>query len=264
MKVFKSIAISVLLTTSTLSGYYIYQQTLEIKQLKELQRLEIERLHSIQMEERENAEILIATKSSEIDRLNTALDTAFRQYEVVKTLLDTDMEDWTADSILETESRMASLPNGSWFKDGHYVTAPFGSTALVGTHWGAKGHRGVDIKPRSGNNYEPIISPIAGKVVTWGRNDRLFGNYLVIESQDGLFQMKLAHLSTIAIVKDGVYDLAIDMEFDKGTRIATMGNTGHTTGPHLHVEYYIYDNDNWRLLNASAILDYMGETTNEM
>lgn len=237
---------------------YILRDTIKInKEHLETVALNYERKVSIL---NTNTEKLLSTKDNEIKRLKLTLDTAFKDNQVIQTLLNKDMEDWTPDAVLGMRDKLASLPYGSWFKDGHYVTGAFGSMSLVGTHWGSTGHKGVDIKPNSGNSFEKIHSAISGKVITWGRNDRLFGNYLVIESLDGQFQIKLAHLSSIAVfLPDGTFDLYEGMEFDAGTRLATMGNTGNSTGPHLHLEYYILEEDGWRLLNASAILDYIGE-----
>ena len=207
-----------------------------------------------------NFENKIKLKDIEVDRLNLALATAFKDNQVIQTLLNQDMTEWTHESVLGMRDKLASLPYGSWFESGHYVTGAFGSTTLSGTYWGKNGHKGVDIKPNSGNNDEIVRSAIAGRVITWGRNDRLFGNYIVIESLDGQFQIKLAHLSSIAIfTKDGNYDLHEGMEFSAGTRLARMGNTGNSTGHHLHIEYFMLESNTWRLLNASAILDYIGE-----
>lgn len=244
----------VVLVTVLIHGHML-QKTLrdEISDIKKESITEISRL-------RELYETTIDDNLKEIDRLNLTLDTTFKDYRVIQTLLNKNMEEWSINEVLAMRGKLNRLPYGSWFDGGHYVTAPWGSTLLSGTHWGSSGHKGVDIKPLTGDNYEPILSVVDGHVVTWGRNDRLFGNYLVIESSDGQFQMKLAHLSSIAIFKkDGSYDLYEGMEFSAGDRIARMGNTGNTTGPHLHIEYYMRDGDDWRLLNASAILEYIGE-----
>lgn len=249
LKVMVLILILMILTLSYGGGLF-YRHYLEMKQVHKMDIY----AHG------KNYELSIHEKTVEIERLNLALATAFKENKVIQTLLNKDMEDWTAENVLATRDKLDSLPYGSWFESGHYVTGAFGSKLLAGTYWGRSGHKGVDIKPNSNNPYETIVSAISGKVVTWGRNDRLFGNYLVIESMDGQFQIKLAHLSSIAIFyPDGQYDLYEGMEFPKGTRLATMGNTGNSTGPHLHLEYYMYENDTWRLLNASAILDYIGE-----
>jgi murein DD-endopeptidase MepM/ murein hydrolase activator NlpD len=207
-----------------------------------------------------NFDIVLQMRDMEITNLNLALETAFKDNQVIQTLLNQDMVDWTPESVLGMRDKLASLPYGSWFESGHYVTGAFGSKTLSGTYWGKSGHKGVDIKPLNNNPYETIQSAISGRVVTWGRNDKLFGNYLVIESLDGQFQIKLAHLSSIAIfTPEGTYDLYEGMKFEAGDRIARMGNTGNSTGSHLHIEYFMLENDTWRLLNASAILDYIGE-----
>lgn len=197
---------------------------------------------------------------SEKKNVEDALETALQENALLLTLSETPMVDWTVQEILDTRELFDSIPYGSWFEDGHIMTGEYGSKALSATHWNHDGHMGVDIFPRSGNNNEIIQSVIDGRVVTWGRNDRVYGNYLVIESSDGLYQIKLAHLSSIAIFyPDGNMDLYEGMEFKRGTRIAKMGNTGKTTGPHLHVEYKIKTETDWRLLNANTIIDYMGE-----
>ena len=259
MKISKIIA-GTFVATTLIMGFNSYSlkeklttKGYEMGVLNNRHYVELERLKS------EHAKA-IREKEAKITSLNLTLETTFKDYQVIQTLLNKGMEDWTGEEVLAMRDQLDLLPYGSWFESGHYVTAPWGSTLLSGTHWGASGHRGVDIKPLSGNPYEIVRSTVSGRVITWGRNDKLFGNYLVIESSDGMFQMKLAHLSSIAVfTPQGEYDLYEGMEFEAGTRIARMGNTGHTTGPHLHIEYYIREDDGWRLLNASAILDYIGE-----
>lgn len=213
---------------------------------------------------RENDLALLSDiKDMEIEKLNNALDTALKDNMVIQTLLNKDMEEWTPEGILAMRDKLASLPYGSWFESGHIVTAPFGSRQLTGTYWKSD-HPGVDIFPKSYVINERILSAIDGKVVTWGRNDRVYGNYLIIESLDGQYQIKLAHLSAIGIVAGDKVDLKEGMTFKAGQQIARMGNTGLTTGNdneghHLHLEYYIHESEGWRLLNASAILDYIGK-----
>lgn len=196
------------------------------------------------------------------DKLSTteeALNTALKNNTLVDTLINSSMGDWTVESILATRDKFDLIPYGSPFVGGHTITGPFGSMELVGTHWRDSGHIGVDVIPNSGNMREPIHAVMSGRVVTWGRNDTVYGNYLVIESLDGMFQIKFAHLSSIAIFSsDGTIDLYEGMEFNRGDRIARMGNTGHTTGPHVHMEYYMSTPEGMRLLNADAILEYAG------
>ena len=239
-------------------------------ELEVISNSELNLLYNDEVNKVNNLTLLVDVKNIEISNLNNAIETALTDNLVIQTLLNKDMEEWTPEGILRMRDELASLPYGSPFAGGHIVTAPWGSTELTGTYW-KNAHPGVDIYPKSGNNNEPVLSPIDGKVVTWGRNDRVYGNYLVIESLDGKYQLTFAHLSAIAIVEGRKVDLFEGMTFKAGQQIARMGKTGMATGYHLHIEYRIYElQENleyeWRLLNASAILDYIGtskETIND-
>ncbi|PHR61177.1 MAG: hypothetical protein COA43_04150 [Robiginitomaculum sp.] len=90
-----------------------------------------------------------------------------------------------------------------------------------------KVHQGIDIANSRGT---PIYAPANGRIIiatdTYPKRSKL-GKTLVLETEDGV-QTLFAHLDdytvqTHAIVKAG--DL-----------IAHMGNTGVTTGPHVHIE----------------------------
>lgn len=203
---------------------------------------------------------LMATEVSKRLEVEQALSIALSKNALLLTLSGKSMGEWTVTEILETRDMFDSIPYGSPFEGGHFVTGKFGSLELAGTYWKDSGHRGIDIFPNSGVKNEIVRSVIDGRVITWGRDDRVYGNYLVIESLDGQYQIKFAHLSSIAIfLEDGTVGLYEGMEFKRGTRIARMGNTGKSTGPHLHMEYSIHSSTEIRLLNADTIIEYTGE-----
>lgn len=90
-------------------------------------------------------------------------------------------------------------------------------------------HKGIDIS-QSGINGKTIVAAAAGKVVevnstsTWGMG---YGYYVVIEHANG-YRTRYAHCQSISVqVGDTVY---------QGQPIAKVGNTGRSTGPHLHFE----------------------------
>ncbi len=87
-------------------------------------------------------------------------------------------------------------------------------------------HRGIDISARSGS---PIISPANGLVVFTGWK-RGYGRVIVIKHARG-FKTKYAHLRKF-LVKKGQH-------VKKGTRIGLVGNSGRTTGSHLHYEVHL-------------------------
>jgi len=84
-------------------------------------------------------------------------------------------------------------------------------------------HKGLDIANRKGT---PIIATANG-VVTYIGPKGLLGNVVVIDHGHGIVT-RYAHLSEIAS-KQGD-------RVQRGDVIARMGNTGRSTGPHLHYE----------------------------
>ena len=88
-------------------------------------------------------------------------------------------------------------------------------------------HKGVDFSTwRSG---DPIMATANGQVVTVGY-DASFGNYVIIRHKHGMYT-RYAHMSAFR-VKKGEY-------VNQGQIIGNIGNTGVTTGPHLHYEVHI-------------------------
>ena len=88
-------------------------------------------------------------------------------------------------------------------------------------------HKGIDISTyRSG---DPVVATADGKVVTVSyAND--FGNYIIIQHARGFFT-RYAHLSSFRVFKG--------QKVEQGQVIGTIGNTGLTTGPHVHYEIHL-------------------------
>ena len=84
-------------------------------------------------------------------------------------------------------------------------------------------HKGIDIATRMS---APIVAPANGIVsgLSW---DRGYGKMLSVKHGYGLMT-RYAHLEK-ALVKKGQY-------VKRGETIALVGNTGRSTGPHLHYE----------------------------
>lgn len=88
-------------------------------------------------------------------------------------------------------------------------------------------HKGIDFSTwRSG---DPIMATANGQVVSVGY-DASFGINIIIRHKHGMYT-RFAHMS-IARVKKGEY-------VNQGQVIGYVGNTGVTTGPHLHYEVHI-------------------------
>ncbi len=84
-------------------------------------------------------------------------------------------------------------------------------------------HTGLDIAANSGRD---IVSFAAGKVIDAGKNST-YGNYLLIEHRNGIRSF-YGHNSKLLVKKGQKVSL--------GQKIAKVGSTGMSTGPHLHFE----------------------------
>ncbi len=84
-------------------------------------------------------------------------------------------------------------------------------------------HEGLDIANRKGT---PVIAPANGLVVFTGRKGG-FGKLIIIDHGHGI-TTRYGHLGKI-LVKVG-------QRVKRGEKIAEIGNTGRSTGPHLHYE----------------------------
>ena len=87
-------------------------------------------------------------------------------------------------------------------------------------------HKALDIANRLKT---PIIAPADGKVSFAGQR-RLMGNVIEINHGHG-FLTRYAHLDTFKKEKG--------TRVKRGETIALMGNTGRSTGPHLHYQVYL-------------------------
>ncbi len=84
-------------------------------------------------------------------------------------------------------------------------------------------HQGVDYAGKPGT---PIIAVAAG-IVTWSGDQHGYGNLVEINHGNGLATRYAHNVKNLVIVGEKV---------DKGEVIALMGDSGRTTGTHLHFE----------------------------
>ena len=116
------------------------------------------------------------------------------------------------------------------------LTSPFGYRNDPFT--GARSfHSGIDLAAPIGTSVKATLD---GKIAETGFN-RIFGNYVIITHERG-YQSLYGHLSAV-YVKRGQY-------VTQGTVVGAVGNTGYSTGPHLHLS--IYKNGN--LINPFSVL----------
>lgn len=91
---------------------------------------------------------------------------------------------------------------------------------------GIHGHNGIDIAAPIGT---PILASASGKVIisrSGGYNGG-YGTYVVVSHANGT-QTLYAHMNT--------NNVSVGETVDQGQVIGTVGNTGKSTGPHIHFE----------------------------
>jgi len=118
------------------------------------------------------------------------------------------------------KARLASTPS-IWPARG-WVTSDFGTR--LDPYTGKRTmHRGVDIANQPG---VPVIAP-AKAVVTFASVSGGFGKMLVLDHGYGI-RTRYGHLNE--------FKVAVGDHIERGEIIGTIGNSGRSTGPHLHYE----------------------------
>jgi len=125
------------------------------------------------------------------------------------------------DHLITLEKLVEVMPLSRPIKN-YYISSGFGSRVDPITH-GHAVHQGLDFV---GPIKEKIISPSAGKVILAGKFSS-YGNAIVIDHGFGI-TTRYGHLSEIKVVEGQI--------LKQGDVIALQGNTGRSTGSHLHYE----------------------------
>ncbi len=107
------------------------------------------------------------------------------------------------------------------FDGTHRLTQGFGENPDVYARFGIPGHNGIDFSMPTGTS---ILAVDAGKVIAKVEDPEGFGKYIKLQHSWG--QTLYAHLNEFKIRKN--------QKVQAGQEIGLSGNTGFSTGPHLH------------------------------
>jgi murein DD-endopeptidase MepM/ murein hydrolase activator NlpD len=105
------------------------------------------------------------------------------------------------------------------------VSSPFGWRINPISHR-REFHTGIDIPLNYGT---PILALFDG-VVVWAGPRGGYGNTVILQHQDDTFTL-YGHCAKV-LVQTG-------QTVQAGDQIAMVGSTGYSTGPHLHLEYWV-------------------------
>ncbi len=125
----------------------------------------------------------------------------------------------TYNSAIQTTNQNVPPVGKIWPTRGSF-TSPFGR------RWGRM-HKGIDIAAPVGT---PIVAAADGVVVVSGWDRGGYGKRVDIQHPDGTRTL-YGHNSRLLV--------AVGQQVRQGQQISAMGNTGRSTGPHLHFEFHM-------------------------
>jgi len=156
-----------------------------------------------------------AREVTDIKELTSYLENAVQPIEQIGKMLETQQNLFTEiPSIWPVKAANA------------HISQAFGPTVhAIKGYWYI--HKGLDFSTwRSG---DPIVATASGQVVNVGY-DASFGNFVIIKHKHGIYT-RYAHMNTTRVTRGETVS--------QGQVIGTIGNTGLSTGPHLHYEVHI-------------------------
>lgn len=104
------------------------------------------------------------------------------------------------------------------------ITQRFGENPGIYKQFDLKGHNGLDFGTRVGTELFAVADGVV--VETGNQGGAGYGKYMRIHTNDG-YEVTYGHLSFIILGKNET--------FKAGDKLAESGNTGYSTGPHLHL-----------------------------
>jgi len=211
-------------------GDLLYSQSEEKNAKSELLDLKSELSDEkkiVEQNKKEKENLLKQTKNSEANYQKLLKENNAR-----KDALEKEIEAY--ESQLKFILDPNSLPGAgvlSWPLDEVYVTQLFGKTKDSVRLYASGSHSGVDFRASTGT---PVKAVADGVIEGVGDTDTTcpkasFGKWIFIDHNNGL-ATTYGHLSLIKV--------SSGQKVTRGQIIGYSGNTGHTTGPHLHLTVY--------------------------
>lgn len=130
-----------------------------------------------------------------------------------------------SDTLARNAEKLARIP--SIMPTAGWLSSAFSRSRFHPILHIARPHEGIDVSAPMG---APIVAPAAGTVTFVGRQTG-YGRVLEIDHGDGIVT-KYAHCSRIVVHKG--------QHVKRGEMIAAVGNSGLSTGPHLHYEIHVH------------------------
>lgn len=204
----------------------------------------------------ERAKLLEVTKSEEANYQLLLSERREAREQIVK-----ELRDFEAKLQFILDPNTIPTPGTKvfdWPLQNIIVTQYFGGSEFArrnpGIYGGRAYHPGVDFGAPRGT---PIYAPLAGTVRATGNTDLVpgcysWGKWTLVDHANGLSTL-YAHQDTISVTAG--------QRVGTGEIIGYTGNTGYSTGPHLHFTVYAKDGVNVRQFNEIKTVTACGPAT---
>jgi murein DD-endopeptidase MepM/ murein hydrolase activator NlpD len=204
----------------------------------------------------ERAELLSATRNEEANYQKLLKDKQSAREQIIKEMRDFEAK---LQFILDpTSIPAAGTAVFAWPLKNIIITQYFGGTEFArrnaGVYGGRAYHPGVDFGAPRGTQ---IYAPLAGTVRATGNTDAVpgcysWGKWTLIDHANGLSTL-YAHQDVISV--------SAGQRVATGEVIGYVGNTGFSTGPHLHFTVYAKDGVSVRAFNEIKTVTSCGAAT---
>lgn len=141
-----------------------------------------------------------------------------------RTIVERTVLNNATDEIIEIGTKNIGIGTGTF----QVPLTSYTFTSAFKWRWGRL-HGGVDLAVNEGS---PVYAADNGKVIVSEDSGNGYGKYIILDHQNG-YKTLYGHNSQLLV---SVGDVVA-----KGDRIALSGNTGNSTGPHLHFEVQVND-----------------------
>ncbi|HMP67162.1 MAG TPA: peptidoglycan DD-metalloendopeptidase family protein [Candidatus Paceibacterota bacterium] len=217
------------------------KQDLELReQEKEIEKKELATFRvelsserqSVEHTRNQQAELLQRTKNEEAEYQRILAENLRRKQAFENDLLEIESK---LKILIDPKSYPAARSGIiSWPLDNIRITQMFGGSQFAQTNphiYGRPFHPGTDFAAPIGTRVKSVYN---GKVIALGNTDDYpgcyaWGRWILVEHTNGLSSL-YAHLSSISVT--------VGQQVTTGQVIGLSGNTGVTTGPHLHLTLY--------------------------
>ena len=139
---------------------------------------------------------------------------------------------------------MAKYIVGDIFKGDYPISQYFGQNKSYYQQFGFNGHEGVDFATPTGVE---TLAPFKRNIILQDQDDPksgAYGDYIVVWDPEQKCAIWYCHLS--------INNVEFGKEYPKGTVLGKTGNTGNSSGPHIHVNFVETDANGVRQNTANG------------